>query len=201
MLLTEMEMTIQMVMVGDGKLVKQFSQTPLGAQGFTVDLRRIQKVIPEYSPADTYDPAAYKGMLDTLPDKKPLPAGRIDGVEVQGYEVNLEKGRLSLPSNVPIALPDPARMRLWINPRDGIARKVELDDDKGKTFLTTSYQDVRLNVPLSMSRFEFAFPGGMEPADATDIILGAVAATRRPPAPTRLPPASPGGPSQKGEKQ
>ena len=193
--LTEMEMTVKLVMVSDGKVVRQLSQTPLGAQAFTIDLARIRKVVPEYSPSNTYDPAAYQGLMESFPNRKSLPAEVMDGVQVKGCELPLERGRLSLPSNVPIGLPDPARLRLWVNPEDGIARKVELEDRDGRTFLRTYYTDVKTHVSLPPETFEFRFPEGAEPTDATDFILGSVAATRRAPGS-----AAPESPASGGER-
>src|SRR3990172_7544449 len=79
MRLKTMEMDIKMVVVGNGPLVKQLSETPMGPQAMILDLDRVRKAIPEYAPSKTYDPAVYRELLDKTQDKKSLPDDTLDG--------------------------------------------------------------------------------------------------------------------------
>ena len=181
MRLKTMEMDIQSTIVGNGPLVKQLSVTPLGPRAVTVDLARIRKALPEahYAPSNTYDPSVYREMLQNAPGKKRLAPETLDGAETEGWELPLPEGRLSTPSNVALGLPDPAKIRLWVNSKDGIARKVELEDTRGQTFLKMAYTEVKTNAALPPGSFELTFPDGVTPVDITDMILGGVAATRQ----------------------
>jgi hypothetical protein len=183
-----MEMTLKNVIIGEGSLVKQLSDTPMGPKAYVVDLDRIRKALPEadYSPSKTYDPAVYMDMVRNTPDKKSLPPEKLDGVETEGYELPLPEGRVSLKANVALALPDPVKARVWLNPKDGVARKVELEDAKGATFLRTLYTEVKTNTPIPATAFDMTFPQGVAPEDITDIVLGGVIATRRPPPANKL---------------
>lgn len=184
MRLSSMELDIDMTMVGDTNVVKHLSKTPYGPQAYVVNLAPIRVAFPEYAPSKTYDPRAYKELLDKTPDKKALPkTGEMDGVEVEGYEMTLAEGRLSMPANVSLALPDPAKARVWICTKDGIPRRIELDDRDGKTYLKMTYSDVKTDVALPADTLNFSFPANVKPADMTNMVLGAVGATRQPPAP------------------
>ncbi len=184
MRLSSMELDIEMVVVGTPEQVRQLSRTPYGPHAYVVDLAPIRYSFPEYAPAKTYDPRAYKELLDKTPDKKPLPKSpSMDGVEVEGYEMALPEGRLSMPANVSLALPDPARARVWLSVKDGIPRRIELDDRAGKTFLKMTYTRVRTDVPLPPDTLHFDFPNDVKPVNITNMVLGAVGATRQTPAP------------------
>lgn len=180
--LKTLEMTVKTTVAANGPIVKQLSEMPMGTKAMTIDLDRIRKALPEadYAPSKTYDPSVYVDMLNEHPEKKALKGERLDGVETEGYEIELPGGRLSLPSNVSLGLPDPARVRVWVSPRDGVARKVELDDAKGVTFLKTLYTEVKKGVAIPADKFDLKFPDGVATQDITDLILGAVAVTRTP---------------------
>jgi len=188
MQIAAMEMKMKMVIVGDAKQIRQITETPFGPQAFVVDLDPIRKAIPEYSPSSSYDPAAYKKMLDTVADKKSLPGLKLDGVQTKGYEFPLPGGRLSLPSNVPMGMPEPAGIRIWLYPKDGIARKIEMLDAQGNVFVTTIYTDVKTGVSISKKAFALKFPEGVTPLNITDMVLGSVTAQRATAQEKHLPP-------------
>jgi hypothetical protein len=189
MRLQSMELDLEMTMVGDSTTVRHLTKTPYGIQAYVIDLAPIRAAFPEYAPAKTYDPRAYKELLDKTPDKKALPKSpRLDGVEVTGYEMTLAEGRLSMPANVSLALPDPARARVWIA-EDSIPRRIELDDRDGRTYLKMSYTNVKTDVTLPADTLVFAFPPEVKPVNMTNMVLGAVGATRQPPAPSSPAPA------------
>lgn len=199
MRLNSMELDIEMTMVGDAKSVKHVSRTPYGVQAYIADLTPIRAAFPEYAPAKTYDPRAFRELLDKTPDKTPLPKGdKMDGVEVEGYEITLAEGRLSMPANVSVALPDPARARVWICLKDNMPRRIELDDRAGKTYLKMTYTDVRTDVDLPADTLTYAFPANVKPVDMTNMILGMVGATRQPPA---NPPPAAGATAPAGEQK
>jgi len=187
--LKTMGMELKMTIVGDGPIVKQLSTTPAGLMAYTVDLDRVRKSAAgaDYSPAKTYDPAVYNEMVKSARDKKVLPPEKLDGAETEGYELPLPEGRLSLASNGPMFLPDPAKLRVWLNPKDGIARKVELEDAQGRTFLRMRYTEVKTGVQINPEVFDLQFPKDVVPRDITDLILGGVEATRQPPEPAAKP--------------
>jgi outer membrane lipoprotein-sorting protein len=168
---------------GNGQIVRQIEKVGETTRAFTADLDRIRKELPwaDYSPAKTYDPSVYRNMLKDAKDKKALPAEDLDGAPAEGFELALSKGRLSLTFNVSISFPDPAKVRFWINPEDGIARKVELEDAQGRVFLRTLYTDVKKDVQVNPELFELEFPKDVTPRDITNVVIHGVEATRRPP--------------------
>ena len=180
MQIAAMEMKMKMVIVGDAKQVRQITETPFGPQAYVIDLERIRKAIPEYSPSSSYDPFSYKKMLDTLAGKKSLPGLELDGVQTEGYEFPLPGGRLSLPANVPMGMPEPSAIRVWLCPSDKIARKIEMLDAQGNVFVTTNYTDVKTGALIPKKAFNIEFPEGVTPINITDIVLGSVAALRIP---------------------
>lgn len=175
--LTAVEIDVKLVIVGDDKQVKVLAAMPLGPQAAVVNLERIWKLFPDYSPSSIYDPARYGVMIEKTPEKRSLPDMMLDGVLTKGYELPLPAGRHSLPASLPLNLPDPARVRVWISPEDGIPRRIEFEDDRGNVFLKELYKNVRTGVPLPKSAFDFQFPEGVSPSDMTDMILGGVAGT------------------------
>ncbi len=153
-------------------------------KAFIVDLDRVRKELPwaDYSPAKTYDPSLYRDMLKDAKDKKALPPEELDGAPAESASSwRCPKGALSLPFNVSISFPDPAKVRFWINPKDGIARKVELEDAQGRVFLRTLYTDVKTDAQVNPDVFELEFPKDVTPRDLTNIVIRGVEATRRPP--------------------
>ena len=193
-----MEMELKMTVVCDGATVRQLTATPTDAMAFTLDLERVRKSVigEDYSPSKTYDPSVYREMLKSLPDKKVLAPETLDGAEAEGYELPLPKGRLSLPSNAPMFLPDPAKVRVWLSPKDGIARKVEMEDAQGRTFMRMLYTEVKTGVEIKPETFELQFPKDVAPMDITDRILGRLQTTRQP----AEPPAKPVPPPAEGGK-
>ncbi len=181
-------MTIGLTIVSNGHIVKQLSETPFGPMAHTVDLDRIGKLLPGYDPSETYDPALYKEFLKSVPNKKELPSETMDGARVEGYEVPLERGRMTLPSNVPFVLPEPAAIRVWINPEDGVARKVELVDAQGHAFMKMFYTKVRTGVSIPAKMFELEFPPNVTPTDITEVIIGGRAAVQPLPKQSSEPP-------------
>ena len=167
----------KMVVVGDGKHIKQLTQTPFGPQASTVDLAKVQQVIPGYSPSSDYDPSAYKKMLDEMPDKTPLPDATLDGNRTKGYEFSATNIPLPLPSNLKLGLPKPDKVRAWINPNDGLVRKLEILDAKGALLIRMQYTDVKTNVVIDPKIFAFKFPNNVKPMDMTQAILGHVKGT------------------------
>ena len=91
------------------------------------------------------------------------------------------KGASRCPSTCRCSLPDPAKVRFWINPKDGIARKVELEDAQGRVFLRTRYTDVKTDAQVNPEVFELEFPKDVRPRDLTNVVIRGVEATRRPP--------------------
>jgi outer membrane lipoprotein-sorting protein len=178
--LKEMEMDIPTTVVSDGTTVRQLSTVAGAPQAVTVDLGRIRAALPEldYSPSKTYNPLAYSDLLKENREKVSLGKVEIDGVETEGWELPLDKGRNSLPSNVPLPLPDPAKLRIWLGARDGIARRVEMENGEGQVILRMSYSDIKQAVSLPKSVLELAWPQGVEPTDITEIVLGGIASTR-----------------------
>jgi hypothetical protein len=181
--LKTMQSDVRISIAGDGQIVRQIEKVGETTTAHVVDLDRVRKELPwaDYSPAKTYDPSVYRDMLKGAKDKKALPAEDLDGAPAEGFELALSEGRLSLPFNVPMVLPDPAKVRFWINPKDGIARKVELEDSQGRVFLRTRYTDVKTDAPVNPDVFELEFPKGVMPGDLTNVVIRGVEATRRPP--------------------
>jgi hypothetical protein len=177
------QLDVQISIAGNGRIVRQIERVGETTKAHIVDLDRVRKELPwaDYSPAKTYDPSVYLGMLKDAKDKKALPAEELDGAPAEGFELALSQGRLSLPFNVSISFPDPAKVRFWINPKDGIARKVELEDAQGRVFLRTRYTDVKTDAQVNPELFELEFPKDVTPMDLTNIVIRGVEATRRPP--------------------
>jgi hypothetical protein len=182
--LKTMKAEVRISIAGDGRIVRQIEKVGETTKARTVDLDRVRKELPwaDYSPAKTYDPSVYRGMLKDAKEKKTLPPEDLDGAPAEGFELALSQGRLSLPFNVSISFPDPAKVRFWINPKDGIARKVELEDAQGRVFLKTLYTDVKTDAQLNPESFELEFPKDVTPLDLTNIVIRGVEATRHPPA-------------------
>jgi outer membrane lipoprotein-sorting protein len=187
--LEQLQFDVQVTVASDGRLVRQIEKLGEKTTGHVVDLDRVRKELPwaDYSPAKTYDPSVYADMLKDAKEKKTLPPEDLDGAPAEGFELALSQGRLSLPFNVSIVLPDPAKVRFWINPKDGIARKVELEDDQGRVFLRTLYTDVRTDAQVNPELFELEFPKDVTPGDITNIVIRGVEATRSPPGPPAQP--------------
>jgi len=181
--LKSMQSEVRISIAGDGRVVRQIEKIGDATTAHIVDLDRIRKELPwaDYSPAKTYDPSVYRDMLKGAKDKKALPAEDLDGAPAEGFELALTQGRLSLPFNVPVVFPDPAKVRFWINAQDGIARKVELEDAQGRVFLTTRYTDVKTDVQVNPELFELEFPKDVMPGDLTNLVIRGVEATRHPP--------------------
>ena len=160
-----MQSDVRISIAGNGQVVRQIERVGEKTTARTVDLDRIRKELPwaDYSPAKTYDPSVYSEMLKDAKEKKALPAEELDGAQAEGYELALAKGRLSLPFNVPYVLPDPAKVRFWINPKDGIARKVELEDAQGRVFLRMRYTEVKTGAQVKPEVFELQFPKDVMP--------------------------------------
>jgi hypothetical protein len=187
--LKQMQSDVQISIASDGRVVRQLEKVGEKSTAHVADLDRIRKELPwaDYSPAKTYDPSVYRGLLKDAKDRKSLPAEELDGAPAEGFEVTLSQGRLPLPFNVPIFLPDPAKVRFWINPKDGIARKVELEDAQGRVFIKTLYTDVKADVPVNPELFELEFPKDVTPGDITNLVIRGVEATRHPAAPPAEP--------------
>jgi outer membrane lipoprotein-sorting protein len=188
-----MQSDVHISIASDGRLVRQIEKVGEKVTAHVVDLDRVRKELPwaDYSPAKTYDPRVYHEMLKEAKDRNVLPAEELDGASAVGFELPLSQGRLSLPFNVPIVLPDPAKVRFWINPKDGIARKVELEDAQGRVFLRTLYTDVKTDAQVNPDIFELAFPKEVAPLDITNVVIRGVEATRRPPEPPAEPKPAP----------
>ena len=187
--LKQMQADVQISIASDGRVVRQLEKVGDKSTAHIVDLDRIRKELPwaDYSPAKTYDPSVYRDMLKGAKDKRSLPAEELDDAPAEGCELALSQGRQSLPFNVPIFLPDPAKVRFWINPKDGIARKVELEDAQGRVFMKTLYTDVKTDATVNPELFELEFPGDVTPGDITNLVIRGVEATRHPPAPPAEP--------------
>ena len=170
-LLQVLDMKSKVIAVGNSKQVKMLVETPFGPQATVVDLARVQETVPDYVPASDYDPTAYQRMLAEIPGKKALPGQKLDGVEIKGYEFSVEGMKLSLPSNMQLGLAKPAKVRAWVNPADGILRKLEIENTQGNVFLLMLYTDVKTNVTIPPETFELTFPEGVTPADLTESIL------------------------------
>jgi len=170
-----------LISAGDGVAVRQFEQSPDGLRADIVYMERVRKAVPGYEPALTYDPRAYRGLLA---DGRAVKAGEetLDGVAVTQYQADLPQGRLSLPANVPLGLPDPAKVRVWICAADGMARRVELEDRAGATFLKVTFSDVRSGVIMDPADFGLKFPEGVKPNDRTEMVIALLSASRIPPA-------------------
>ena len=181
MTLVTMEMDVSMTVVSDGATVRQIARSPFGPQAITVNLVRVHEAIPEYDPSKTYDPQAYQKLLKDSEDKKPLEPLELDGVATDGWALELPQGRLSTPSNISLGMPDPARIRIWVGRKDGIARRVDLEDTQGVTFLKMTYSNIKTGVSLDPKLFTLEWPEGVNPMDVTEMILNGVAATRQPP--------------------
>ena len=176
-----MGMKTQVTAVSDGAIVKQFVVTPMGAQASIVDLQKVRQKIPGYTPSADYNPLKYKEMLASVPDKKRLPDAVVDGVKVEGYELPAKDINLPLPSSGMLAVAKPEKLRVWVNPKDGLARKMEIEDAKGNVMLKMVFTNVKTGVDLPAATFQYEFPKGVQPMDMTDMLLGKPAGA---PAPT-----------------
>ena len=172
---------VTVTVAGDGRYVRQLERESDMLRADVLDMTRMRKALPGYDPALTYDPRPYRNLVA---GGKAVKTGEamMDGVKVEQYQAGLPEGRLSLPANVPLGLPDPARVRLWLCPDDGIARRVELEDSDGATFLKATFTEVRSGIPMEEADFRLDFPAAAAPRDITDMMIGLVSASRRPPA-------------------
>jgi outer membrane lipoprotein-sorting protein len=183
--LTAMHNDVRISVAGNGQVVRQIEKVGEKTTARILDLDRVRKELPwaDYSVAKTYDPSVYREMLKGAKDQKVLPPEELDGAPADGFELAVTQGRLSLPFNVPFSFPDPAKVRFWINAKDGIARKVELEDAQGRVFLKTLYTDVKTDAQVNPETFELEFPKDVTTLDITNIVISRVEATRHPPAP------------------
>ncbi len=170
-----------LTIASDGLMVRQIEQGPDGRRAVTVDLERVHKAMPGYDPVLTYDPRAYRSLL-TDGRAVSLGEGTLDGIAVTRYQADLPRGRLSLPANVALWLPEPAKVRFWLCPADGMVRHVELDDPNGATFLKVTYSDVRSGIAIDPNDFKLKFPESLAPRDITEALISMLSASRLPPA-------------------
>jgi len=177
--------TSAMTVVSDGSQVKQLVQTPFGPQATVVDLARVQGALPGYTPSSDYNPLAYKTLIESLPDKKALAPETLDGAPADGYEFSAKGIKAPLPSTVLLGAAEPDKVRVWINPKDGIPRKMEVTDGTGAVILAMLYRDVKTGVEIPPETFRLDFPDGVTPTDVTEMLLKQAANPSPPQAPPR----------------
>ncbi len=62
----------------------------------------------------------------------------------------------------------PARMEMWLGADDGLARKIIMFTEEGKEMMSQVYTNVKINVSIADSRFEFTPPEGVQVMDMTE---------------------------------
>jgi len=189
----ELGMTNKTVVVSDGNVVKQYMETPMGPQAVTVDLKKVQEKIPAYKPSQEYDPMMYKTMLENAADKTPLGETEMDGAKVEGYELPAASiGAMPMPGSLGgLQVPQPEKYRVWVNPQDGLLRKMEVLDAAGTALLSMTFTNVKTGVEFPVGTFAYEFPDGATPADMTDMMLQVMGGQLAPAPSAPEPPAAP----------
>jgi len=62
----------------------------------------------------------------------------------------------------------PAKIELWIGADDGLVRKTVFFNEEGKEMMSQSYTNIRLNIEVADSQFDFTPPEGVQVADMTE---------------------------------
>lgn len=179
MFLKAFKMKTDVTIVGNGKQVKQLVRSPMAVNAMVMDQAKIRKVMPGFSPANDWSPATYAKFIATMPDKKALPPEVLDGAKVEGYEYSAVGTKIPLPSNLRFNAPQPSKVRAWVNPADGILRKMEIEGANGTVFLRMQYKDVKTNVTIPPATFDLKFPQGAQPVDMTQMFLNQLGQAQR----------------------
>lgn len=159
-------MFLKTIIAYDGRWMKTLAHTPKGKRAGIVDVKRIQEVIPAYSPSRNFEPQTFKKLLDARPKRTNLGAMKLDGALTQGYEIPLAVGG---PSRMPKG--QPSHMRIWVNVGDGIPRQVQMVTLNGKILFRMLFTKVRTGVALKADRFKLDIPEGVVAVDMTEQMI------------------------------
>lgn len=89
---------------------------------------------------------------------------------INGEEVYIFEGKPkdSDMGNMPFTL---SKMQLWLSPKDGMPRKVIIFDEGNKQIMSQEYSNMKVNIDIPDSRFEFTPPEGVQIMDMTESTL------------------------------
>ena len=62
----------------------------------------------------------------------------------------------------------PTKMEMWLGADDGLVRKIIMFTEEGKEMMSQVYTNVKINVRLADSQFEFTPPEGVQVMDMTE---------------------------------
>ena len=160
---TEMDMggmKMKQIIVSDGKTA--WTYQPAMNMVTKIDMEKVkaesQGEMPEKIGSDISK--AFNGLTDGSISY--VRSDTADGVKVSVFQGTPE---IKEAPNMPFK---PAKIEIWVGDDDGLARKMIMYNDEGKEMMTQSYTNVKLNVPVDDSIFEFTPPEGAQVMDMTE---------------------------------
>ena len=106
-------------------------------------------------------------LSDSLEGMIPGSISYIKTEKVNGEQTYVFEGKpkVSQMNNMPFSL---EKMKLWLSVKDGMPRKVVIFDKDGKEIMTQEYSNIKINIDIPDSQFEFNPPEGVQVTDMTD---------------------------------
>ncbi len=168
---TELDIEGTFMAASDGKEVRQYVKTPFTTQAVSVDLGKVHEHVPDYAPADDHNPMAFARLLDSVPERTPLPSVGLDGVECLGFAFSPKGVALPLSSQLLLDTERLATVRVWYNHKDTVARRVEYVDAADQVLIRLTCEAVRTGVEIPPETFRVEWPEGVQPQDRTAAVI------------------------------
>ncbi|MBN1291414.1 MAG: outer membrane lipoprotein carrier protein LolA [Candidatus Latescibacteria bacterium] len=160
---TEMDMggmKMKQITVSDGKTA--WTYQPAMNMVTKIDLEKVkaetQGEMPEKIGSDLSK--AFNGLIDDSTSY--VRSDTVDGVKVSVFQGTPE---IKDAPNMPFT---PAKIETWVGDNDGLLRKMIMFNDEGKEMMTQSYSNIKINVAVDDSYFEFTPPEGAQVIDMTE---------------------------------
>jgi len=162
---------IKMTMVANGRWVKQLADIDGLVQFVTYDLEQIRREFPGAELAQDLDPRCFGRAVAESREKALVREEAVSGEPTKVYELPVAGVFASLPMpGVATPLPRPKRVLVWVA-GDGLPRKLEAEDVKGRVFLTTTFMNVKQVDEAPASVFDLKAPKEALELDMTDMVL------------------------------
>ncbi len=167
---------LDIVIVSDGKTVRELVESRITKQLFTYDVARVKEIIPEYDFGGRFSPDYYMRLARDLDRRTQPEPDLLDGHDMLVYTV--AAGSSSVlpppPAALPLKPPKIDEMQLWVFRDTRMPRRIigygRDEKDAKIALMTIEYKDVKTGVTIAPEKFRLEAPDDVIKINGTKII-------------------------------
>lgn len=168
---------IDIIIVSDGKTVRELVDSRITRQLFTYDIARVKEILPDYDFGGRFSPGYYIRLARELDQRVRPEPDLLDGHNMLVYAVDVKSSSVVLPpppAALPFKPPKIDEMRLWVFTETRVPRRIVGYGRDGKggrsVVMTIEYKDVKTGVTIPPEKFRIEAPEDAIRIDGTKII-------------------------------